>query len=176
MKIAIYFFLMFTLVACAGSVPPLQPKHFPEGSGRLVIELTNLRNNQGEIYLSLYSGPKGFPADVDVAVLNRQVLIQGVPFTIVISDLPYGEYAVSVLHDENRDGEMNTSMVGVPQEGFGFSGNPKTKMGPPEYEDTRFLLLVPEKKLSIVMTYETVGRERQRIMQERQKAGDGSEE
>ena len=87
----------------------------------------------------------------------------------MIKDLPYGEYAVAVLHDENRDGKMNTSVVGVLKEGFGFSGNPKTKMGPPEYDGTRFLLLVPEKKIEIVLQYETVGRERQRSMQERKR-------
>ena len=169
MKSLIYICLMLLLAACAAPPTDSGKSRFPEGSGQLVLEIANLRNSQGEIYLSIFSGKQGFPDNPEAALVNHKVTIQAEQSTIIINDLPYGEYAVAVLHDENRDGKMNTSVVGVPKEGFGFSGNPKTKMGPPEYNDVRFLLLVPEKMIKIVLQYETVGRERQRIMQERKR-------
>ena len=59
------------------------------------------------------------------------------------------------------------NLLGIPKEGFGFSGNSKSKMGPPDYDDVRFLLLVPEKRIKVIAQYETVGREKKRIMQEK---------
>ena len=48
-----------------------------------------------------------------------------------------GRYALLVIHDENRNGKLDT-MLGVPREGFGFSRNPALRMGPPRYGDVQF--------------------------------------
>jgi uncharacterized protein (DUF2141 family) len=165
-----YLFLMAALASCARTPANEPASSLPSGNGKLILDLSGLRNDKGDVFVSLFAGRKGFPDDVDAAVVNRHQLISGRQCRIEIEDLPYGNYAVSVLHDENLNGKMEASMLGIPKEGFGFSGNPKSKLGPPDYDDVRFLLLVPEKHLPIVMQYETFGREKQRIMQERKQA------
>jgi len=170
MHLLIYLFLIITVTSCAPAPAP-EKLRLPEGAGQLIVKISGLRNHTGELFVSLFSGREGFPDDPDMALINRHQPITGDSGNIVFDDLPYGDYAISLLHDENLDGRMNTSIVGAPREGFGFSGNPKSKMGPPEYDETRFLLLIPEKKMNIVVQYETVGRERQRIMQERKSTG-----
>jgi uncharacterized protein (DUF2141 family) len=52
-------------------------------------------------------------------------------------ELPPGQYALSVIHDENGNGRLDT-ILKVPREGFGFSRNPAIRMGPPRFEETRF--------------------------------------
>ena len=168
-----YLFLMLLLSSCAAGPVKKVKSRLPEGTGRLVLEITGLRNDAGEIFLSVYAGRHGFPNDVAVAIVNRHQPIIDRHCRVVIDDMPYGEYAVSVLHDENLDGQMESTLLGIPKEGFGFSGNPKAKLGPPDYDDVRFLLLAPEKTMTIVMQYETVGREKQRIMQERKSKSAG---
>lgn len=168
-----YLFLMLLLSSCAAGPTSKAQSRLPEGAGRLVVEITGLRNDAGEVFLSVYPGRQGFPNDITVAVVNRHQPIIDRQCRVVIDPLPYGEYAVSVLHDENLDGQMASTLLGIPKEGFGFSGNPKAKLGPPDYDDVRFLLLSPEKTMTIVMQYETVGREKQRIMQERKSKGAG---
>ena len=163
----IYLFLIMTLVSCALRSPDQSLSKLPEGSGRLDVEISGLRNSDGEIFLSLFSGKKGFPDAPSVAVRNFHQEITNQTCLIEINDLPYGEYAVSFLHDENLNGKMEANLLGIPKEGFGFSGNPKSKMGPPHYDDVRFLFLVPEKRIKVVAQYETVGREKKRIMQEK---------
>ena len=163
----VYLILIFCMAACTLPSEDTKTISLPQGEGRLVVEVTGIRNNSGEIYLSLFSGPRGFPDDPGAAIVNRHKAIVDGYCRIEIDNLPYGDYAVSLLHDENLDSRMNSNMLGIPKEGFGFSGNPKTKLGPPEYDDVRFLFLVQEKKISVSLQYETVGRERQRIMQER---------
>jgi len=57
--------------------------------------------------------------------------------SIRIHGVPPGDYAVSVIHDENGDGQLN-KMLGIPREGFGFSRNPRIHFGPPGFEACRF--------------------------------------
>ena len=39
------------------------------------------------------------------------------------SDLAPGTYAISILHDENRTGRMDTDGLGIPNEGWAVSNN-----------------------------------------------------
>ena len=57
--------------------------------------------------------------------------------SIQIANLAPGEYSLLVIHDENRNGKLDT-VLGMPREGFGFSRNPAIRFGPPHYGDVRF--------------------------------------
>jgi len=64
-----------------------------------------------------------------------------------------GFYAVSVFHDENMNQKLDKNFVGVPKEGYGASNNPKKKMGPPSFEETKFQLSGMEQSLEIKLMY-----------------------
>ncbi|MNC95537.1 hypothetical protein D3C83_126870 [compost metagenome] len=49
-----------------------------------------------------------------------------------------GSYAIAVLHDENENFKMDTSIIGIPKEGYGVSNNVKGRFGPPKFADARF--------------------------------------
>ena len=74
---------------------------------------------KGEVCLALFESEIGFPKDEQKAVFNRCFAITQIPLTVSV-EVPYGSYSVSLLHDENQDGELNTNFIGVPQEGIGF--------------------------------------------------------
>ena len=59
---------------------------------------------------------------------------------VVFKDLPKGEYAVSFVHDENNNKKMDTNFFGIPKEDYGCSNNATGFMGPPKYNDAKFLL------------------------------------
>ncbi len=48
-----------------------------------------------------------------------------------------GTYAVSLIHDENGNGKLDTAL-GMPREGFGFSRNPAISFGPPKFKSASF--------------------------------------
>jgi uncharacterized protein (DUF2141 family) len=53
--------------------------------------------------------------------------------------VPRGNYAIASLHDEDRDGEMDTNFIGLPQEGYAASRNAHLKgIGAPDWEDAIF--------------------------------------
>jgi uncharacterized protein (DUF2141 family) len=52
-------------------------------------------------------------------------------------NLPPGQYAVQVIHDENDNGKFDSNFLGIPSEGYGFSNNPRV-MRRPTFEEARF--------------------------------------
>jgi uncharacterized protein (DUF2141 family) len=60
------------------------------------------------------------------------------PFEVQINLPLSGEYAISIIHDKNRNGRLDTNFIGIPKEPFGFSNNPKIKFGPPSFSDAKF--------------------------------------
>ena len=40
-------------------------------------------------------------------------------------DIPPGTYTIAVIHDENMNGRLDTNALGIPREGYGFSGDSK---------------------------------------------------
>lgn len=60
--------------------------------------------------------------------------------TIVIKDLPEGDYAFAVYHDANSNGKMDKNLLGIPTEDYAFSNNAMGKMGPPSFASAKFAL------------------------------------
>jgi uncharacterized protein (DUF2141 family) len=117
-----------------------------EGSGKIRIEIKNIRNTNGQIIVSLYNSAKGFP---EAQFKNLTIPITGNSVEAVVEDLPYGAYAVLVCHDENNNGkqDMNGNM---PAEGYGISNNPRDF---PTFSNSKFILKEQETTSLIHMNY-----------------------
>ena len=48
-----------------------------------------------------------------------------------------GVYAIALYHDENGNGKIDRSGIGLPTEGFGFTNNPATIMSLPSFSSVR---------------------------------------
>ena len=71
---------------------------------------------------------------------------------IAVRGLTEGRWMLLVLHDENGNGKMSKSL-GIPKEGFGFSGNPAIRMGPPRAKDVRFDLPAGTSRQQVKIKY-----------------------
>ena len=107
-------------------------------SAELDIAISGLRNQSGAVMLCLTQrGDSRYLAcDKDPARITR-VVPSAEAGAIRIAGLAPGQYALLVIHDENRNGKLD-KMLGMPREGFGFSRNPALRMGPPHYVDVHF--------------------------------------
>ncbi|NJR40790.1 MAG: DUF2141 domain-containing protein [Leptolyngbyaceae cyanobacterium CSU_1_4] len=119
----------------------------------LTVELRGLRSNLGVINIGVFSSQEGFPDDATRAVRSGCFPISTLPLLLTFNDLPFGQYAATVHHDENMDGELNTNLLGIPTEGIGFSGNPKIWRGVPAFERTRFEFSPANSTVSIRVKY-----------------------
>jgi len=64
----------------------------------------------------------------------------------IFEEVPAGPIAVSVFHDEDDDGELDSAALGIPSEAFGFSANARDMFGPPSFEEARIELVAGETK------------------------------
>lgn len=124
--------VMFSSVAIAGE------KEESPAVGRIVINIDGLRNNKGVVGIALFNSDKGFPNDPDKAFKTAKASIKDKKASFVFEDVPYGEYAISVFHDENSNGKMGRTAFGKPTEGYGASKNPPKRKRPPKFSEAKF--------------------------------------
>lgn len=118
---------------------------------RLEILVTGFRNTNGVLRVALFSQPKGFPEKWGDAVRLAITEIAGKDARVVFRDIPPGEYAVSVLHDEDNDAKLRTNFLGMPREGYGASG--EATPGKPRWEKAVFPLHRRTLRLRINLSY-----------------------
>ena len=129
-----------------------QAEESPSGKGNIRVVVNNLRNTDGFVGVALFDASKGFPDKPDRALVGKRISA-GDHGEVVFADVPYGTYAVSVLHDENGNGKMDKTFIGIPKEGFGTSNNPKIRRGPPSFSESSFNLEKCDLALKIDMNY-----------------------
>lgn len=125
----------------------------PEG---LEVTVTGIRDSGGEIGVAVFNAKTGYPVQIEHALETEWVTLKpGLKTATVLFDsLATGEYAVSVLHDENGNRKLERSAVGFPKEGVGFSRNCKVTLRAPRYKECKFALAAGEmRKLTIPMDY-----------------------
>jgi uncharacterized protein (DUF2141 family) len=122
-------------------------------TGTISVTATNLRSDDGKVLVYLYAGKKGFPTKPGKAVRRKTGTIKDGRAYVSLKDVPHGTYAVSVIHDEDGDGKLDTNWLGIPEEGVGVSLNAKGKAGPPKFKDAKFVLDTDERKLKIKVRY-----------------------
>lgn len=100
----------------------------------VTLEVEGMLNSKGEMKVTVFNS--------EATYLKQPVKMLKVDLgshesnTFVIEGLEKGEYAISVLHDENANGELDFGGMG-PIEGYGFSNNPNAAFGPAEYSKAR---------------------------------------
>jgi uncharacterized protein (DUF2141 family) len=142
-------YLSFIIAFVIGVIPSngQSEKTYP-----IKVEVTDLRNNKGTVNLAVFNSKKGFPNDVENAVRKAQSAIKEGKATFTL-ELPSGNYAISLFHDENGNDEFDTNWIGLPKEGAAASNNAKAFMGPPKFEDAEFELKQQTVWQSIRMIY-----------------------
>lgn len=116
----------------------------------LEVKIDNIKNDNGDILIGLYHDGHNFPrktTDGRIVKASRDGVV------VSFHDLKPGPYAVSVLHDENSNKDMDQSKIGIPKEGFGFSNNAKASFGPPSFDKAKIFLHSKDTLISIDMRY-----------------------
>ncbi len=104
----------------------------------LTVTVTDIRTMQGSLGLSLVDSEAAWSGEAK-AVKRQLQPVQGTEIVFRFTDLPPGDYAASVMHDENGNGKLDSNFMGMPTEGYGFSNNPKV-LRKPTFEEARFKL------------------------------------
>jgi uncharacterized protein (DUF2141 family) len=106
-------------------------------AGELTVTISDIRNAKGSIMVSVVSTDAAWNnqekpvAARKIAAADQEVVLK--------FDLPAGDYAVQVMHDENENGKLDTNFMGMPIEGYGFSNNPQV-MRRAHFDEAKFAL------------------------------------
>lgn len=111
----------------------------------LTVEIEGLRNNSGNLLYELFdSNQKSLKIGTEI-ITNKKC-------NIVIDNVKPGKYGFNYIHDENKNKKLDTKMIIIPKEGYGYSNNPNAKFGPPAFEKWIFEMKATT-KLSCKITY-----------------------
>ncbi|MEO1392534.1 MAG: DUF2141 domain-containing protein [Cyanobacteria bacterium J06634_5] len=104
------------------------------------------------------SAPIQVPISTPISVIeaserSQDVLITEAVLIVTFADIEPGTYAVSVMHDENTDGTLNTGIFGIPTEGFGFSQNPEIGTSAPEFSEAAIVVVGRETTTQVKLIY-----------------------
>jgi uncharacterized protein (DUF2141 family) len=117
------------------------------------VEIAGLRNDKGQVLCALFLSPGDFPKKTDKAVAHRTSIISNRHAVCEFLGVTPDTYAVSVIHDENSNGRLDTNFMGIPREGVGASNDAKGHFGPPKFDAAAFRFPGGRLELKITINY-----------------------
>ncbi|HUH83399.1 MAG TPA: DUF2141 domain-containing protein [Stellaceae bacterium] len=110
----------------------------PLSAAELVITVDGIRSDRGDIRVSVYASAAEWPDKS--ARANDQVKKAQQGSVVFRYQLPPGIYAANGYHDENGNGKFDTSLIGLPEEGYMFSNNVSPFLSAPSFDSASFKL------------------------------------
>lgn len=91
-------------------------------------------NNSGLVRCGIFTeqGWLKQPVQPALAVIHGKVAI------CVFNGVPRGVYGISAFHDENKNGKLDTNLVGYPVEEYCASRNARNTFSAPSFSDASF--------------------------------------
>lgn len=103
----------------------------------LVVEITGIRSDTGEIGCALFGAEPGFPMDTRSARQDWQPARRAGTTCRFVGIQP-GRYALAVSHDLNGNRKTDTNFLGMPTEDWGVSNNVRPSMRAPRFDEAAF--------------------------------------
>ena len=120
---------------------------------KILVDVGGLRSGKGQVMCALYSSADGYPTNADKAMARTSSPVSNGHAECDFTGIGPGKYAVSIFHDENSNGKLDSNFMGFPREGVGASNHAKGHFGPPKFEDAAFQFPGGHLDLKIAMTY-----------------------
>jgi uncharacterized protein (DUF2141 family) len=144
--VRLFFYLLFLLLInfALSSLASDGPKK----SGTLVVRFNGINSNNGNLIVALCNSDENYK-NHKYPFIGKTIPINKNTATLEIDDLPFGDYAIKAFHDEDANNDLNTNILGIPTEDYGFSNNARGIFGPPGWEDAKFKFNVENKIIEI---------------------------
>ena len=133
-------YLIFLLLYVSNSYSQSKSSDFT-----LSIKVGNFKTIKGVLRVCITDKKDDF---LKSCIFSKTVVVKDETVSLKIENMEKGNYAVSVYHDENNSGILETGGVfGIPLEPYGFSNNPTMTFGP-SYKKSVFKM-ASDKNISI---------------------------
>ena len=102
-----------------------------QAQNNIKVTITGFNNNEGKAMVGLYDSEETFLKKEYKAIKTD---IKSNQATVEFTNVPDGNYAISMFHDENENGELDMFMGFYPKEPYACSNNAKGMFGPPKWK------------------------------------------
>lgn len=121
-----------------------------ESIGTLTVQVKNVQQIQGCIRMAVYNDEHSFPSETRSF---RGAYLPLKPGTKAQLDceLPFGQYAIAVYHDQNNNGKMDKNALGIPTEPYAFSNNVRVKWRAPRFREAAFGFNAVQQEITVVL-------------------------
>lgn len=117
----------------------------------MIVRVTGLNSDQGQVAVALTDSEKNFGQDLPFrGAFGR---ISGGRSEVKFEGVPFGEYAVKCFHDRNANAKLDTNFLGIPIEGYAFSNGARGKFGPPSFGDAKIVFSADGQVVELVIGY-----------------------
>lgn len=104
-------------------------------AAELTVNISDIEQGKGHLLIAVFEGKENY--NDGKSVQASKVKAEHKKESVVFKDLIDGEYAVKMYQDENDNNELDSNMMGIPKEGYGFSNN-VGMFGTPKYKEAKF--------------------------------------
>ena len=104
---------------------------------KISVHVNNVDSKFGQVNVAVYDSDDSF-LTFDRVLKTESVPAKDGMVTLIIEDLPVGEYALAVFHDKNGNDKLDTNWLGIPKERVAFSKAKMRTFGPPKYKECAF--------------------------------------
>ena len=105
----------------------------------IVLVFKKVKNDRGSIRCRIYRGKEGFPMKDKQSIAKTTCRPKDKRAVCTFKKLPAGTYAAACYHDENGNKDLDTNFLGIPTEGVAASNNATGTIGPPSWNDAKFV-------------------------------------
>ncbi|MCP9770282.1 DUF2141 domain-containing protein [Lacihabitans sp. LS3-19] len=99
------------------------------------LKIQNIKNTNGTLRIAFFKKGSDFPHHSGISFAKEVKISKAGEVETKFSDVPHGEYAVAIFHDENGNKKLDKNIVGIPTEPYGFTRNFKPKFSAPVFTD-----------------------------------------
>jgi uncharacterized protein (DUF2141 family) len=118
-----------------------------------IVKISGIRSEKGQIILNVFKNSEDYENEkVSKKLIFDKKAISN-DLLMINCNLDPGTYGITLIDDENKNGELNKNLIGIPKEGFGFSNFFMEKMKKPEFDDFKTTIKSTNNKIVIKVKY-----------------------
>jgi len=137
-----FFLIYFTLIMNSPSFTKEKSHKNIDNNGNLIFKIENIQNpKRGSILILIYKKDNWAPDKPEKAFKTIKVKTQSSSQKVIINNIPYGVYAIGLIHDVNDNNKLDTRWFppGMPSEDVGASNNAEGgPFGAPPWDKAKF--------------------------------------
>ncbi len=149
-------FVAFSFAAgVLGGTFSYAPTSYAQGQlATITVNIVGLKGKEGVALVTLYDSEDTW-LKVPKATQVVKTQITGNTLSVQFKGVKPGTYGVSVVHDENKNNEMDMRWFPYPKpkEGAGASNDPVAKVGPPKWDGAKFTVAAADLTVKATMKY-----------------------